>query len=154
MKILIFLFITFNTLNCVAQKLPLQKINEHLEKSGEPGPITESYILKLCGNDTAAIYRFTSIGVDSYKFLLLRKGHYYQILNGNNFSDDWGAIYELYKLISKQIDIDIMNSILLIYIANQNYHPTPPLFKYIEQEKRTEFYYPPRKIIETAPFFY
>jgi len=153
-KIIFIAFIIINA-NAFGQKLPEKQMKTHLILSGEISNEKETmFTTKMCGNDSIAIYFFGNNSPHGYYFLLLKNSDKYVILNGDNVINEWEELDKIYSKIQVSLNYQSVESLMSLYIHNQNYHKTPPMPSLKSFEAANKSSYPPRKIINTKPFYF
>ena len=153
-KILFIAFLIISA-NAFGQRLPEKQMKTHLILSGEISNEKEAiFTTKICGNDSIAIYYFGNSSPHGYYFLLLKNSDRYLILNGDNVIKEWEELDKIYSIIQISINYKSVESLMSLYIHNQNYHKTPPMPSLKSSESVDNLSYPPRKIIGTKPFYF
>lgn len=137
---------------CDAQ-LPEKRMFNHLEKADE-GPSKIS-VVKLFKTMDQGLYNFSSGSVHYYNFILLQKADTFQILNCNDFIEEYTLMEKWFTGNAQDSVRHYIIPIIGLYQHNNDYHPTPPYPDLkTKKQKDKKLTYPPRKMPLTAPFVY
>lgn len=116
------------------------------------------YIIPIWQKNRSCIYHFSEPNISpSYEYLLLKENDTFTILNGHDLSTDWTYINDFLSKDTAAITLNLINTILSIYITNPQRLPhSPPLLRRIEYQDSTvvDTYYPPRVLPDIQRFKY